>query len=61
MTHKQRERLVQIRISSKMGHLPSIEELEFCREMLRKFPDEYPKDEEIFNIVKEMINPLSKD
>lgn len=60
MTPDQRKKLLDIRIRSKMGKITK-EEQAFCQEMFDKFPDEYPKDSEIFEIVKQLINPFGQE
>ena len=59
MTHEQRQKLINLRIKSKMGGQLTSEEMAFCQEMHKKYPDQYPKDEEIFKITEKMVNPLA--
>jgi len=61
MTPEQRQKLVNIRVKSKTGGILTKEEQAFCQTMFNLYPDEYPKDEEIFKIAEKTVNPLAGD
>ena len=61
MTPEQKAKLMKLRIKSKTGSSLTPEEMHFCSDMFEKYPDEYPKDEEIFKITEKLINPLAGD
>lgn len=54
MSSDDRVRLLGIRVRSKMAYPPTEKEQEFCERMYKEFPDEYPKDEEVVERVKEL-------
>lgn len=62
MTEDQREKLLQIRVDSKLGRRLSQEEQTFCEQMYKKFPKEYGLlDVEINKIVMRYMNPLYRE
>lgn len=61
ITDEQRRRLWQLRVDSKMGRPLTREEQSFCEEMFRRFPDDYPKDADIFRTVRKYVNPMAGD
>lgn len=58
MTQVERDKLLDLRIRSKMGERLSDEDLAFCTEMFAKYPNEYPKDAEVVELVRPLVNPF---
>lgn len=58
MTQAERDKLLDLRIRSKIGEHLSDEDLSFCKDMFAKYPDEYPKDAEVIELVRPLVNPF---
>ena len=56
-----REKLLDICIKSKMSGNLSPEEMRWCEKMYNKYPEDYPTDREIFEIVRKKINLFMDD
>lgn len=53
-------KLVEIRIKSKMGERLTPEEMLYCEEMYNKYPEYYPSNEMIFKITEKYVNPMAE-
>jgi len=58
MTLEERNKLVQLRIKAKTGNRLTREEQDWVEEMWRRYPKDYPSDQEIFEQVKKLVNPF---
>lgn len=54
-----REKLVQLRIDSKMGKQLTQEQQDWLTKMWREYPDDYPSNEEIHKLVLPLVNPMA--
>lgn len=52
MPPEDRERCVELRVKSKSGRQLNEEEMAFLHDRYERFPDDYPKDEEVVDLIR---------